>query len=111
MMPSAGRSNGMTAYDSVCRAISEGLTAYEVSQLQVLFGTQDAHLGVDRCACAAGLLEGGDTLEQLLSRAGSEPKVFLVDYWEPYKSVAYRVDTQDDEERKQHAGRLLLYKQ
>ena len=55
---------------------------------------------------------GTETLEHLLSKAGSEPKLFLVDYWEPHKTYAYRIDTQDDKgERKQHAGRLLLYKQ
>ncbi len=62
----------------------------------------------------AGLLEGGDTLQRLLSKAGSEPKLFMVDYWEPYRSYADRIDAQDGVQhagdRKQHAGRLLLYK-
>jgi len=62
----------------------------------------------------AGLLEGGDTLQDLLSKAGSEPKLFLVDYWEPYRSYADRIDAQDGAQhagdRKQHAGRLLLHK-
>ena len=51
----------------------------------------------------------------MLSRAGSEPGLFLVDYWEPFRSYAAKIDAQDGEERKgrrkQHAGRLLLYKQ
>ena len=56
----------------------------------------------------AGLLEEGHNLQHLLSTAGSEPRLFLVDYMEPYREYAARVDAQG--ERKQHAGRLLLYK-
>ena len=69
---------------------------------------------VDSRPSDAGLLEGGDTLQQLLSKAGSEPQLFLVDYMEPYRSYAHRIDAQDGAQRaggrKQHAGRLLLYK-
>ncbi len=71
----------------------------------------ESHLSLN----AAGLLDEGDTMQTLLSRAGSEPGLFLVDYWEPFRSYAARIDAQDGEERKgrrkQHAGRLLLYKQ
>ena len=69
---------------------------------------------MSRMRRAAGLLEGGDTLQHLLSKAGSEPKLFLVDYMEPYRSYAARIEAQDGPQsaggRKQHAGRLLLYK-
>jgi hypothetical protein len=56
----------------------------------------------------AGLLEGA-TLEELLSKATEAPRLFFVDYMEPHRSYAERIDARGGE-RKQHAGRLLLYK-
>ena len=73
------------------------------------------NLSLILCAMVTGLLEEDETLQHLLSKAGSEPRLFLVDYMEPYRSYAALIDAQDSEEyagqRKQHAGRLLLYKQ
>ncbi len=43
-----------------------------------------------------------------MSKAKEAPRLFFVDYMEPYRSYAAKVDALGG--RKQHAGRLLLYK-
>ena len=48
-------------------------------------------------------------MEQLLGKAAEAPRLFFVDYMEPHRSYAERIDALGGE-RKQHAGRLLLYK-
>ena len=47
-------------------------------------------------------------MAHLLSKAKEAPRLYFVDYMEPYRSYAAKVDAQGG--RKQHAGRLLLYK-
>ena len=59
--------------------------------------------------CFAGLLEG-NLLAVLLAQAGSNPRVFLVDYWEPFASQAAKINTEAAGNSFQYAGRALLYK-
>ena len=47
-------------------------------------------------------------MAHLLSKAKEAPQLFFVDYMEPYRSYAEKIDAIGG--RKQHAGRLLLYK-